>query len=102
MFFGRETRSLCSLVRPHRMPGHLLTFELPNDGGELLIHADPAGVRYLASALTRLAQHAEAGRKEHIHLMTKDWSGHELSSVALDSERAYYIRSRFTDGPREG
>jgi hypothetical protein len=59
-------------------------------------------VRYLASALTRLAQHAEAGRKEHIHLMTKDWSGHELSSVALDSERAYYIRSRFTDGPREG
>ena len=47
------------------MPDHLLTFELAKDGDELFIHADAAGLRYLASALTRLAQHAEAGRKEH-------------------------------------
>ena len=68
------------------MPDHLLTFELAKDGDELLIHADTAGLRYLASALTRLAQHAEAGRKEHTHLMTEDWSGHELSSVAQGTD----------------
>ena len=64
------------------MPDHLLTFELAKDGDELFIHADAAGLRYLASALTRLAEDADAGRKEHTHLMTEDWSGHELSSVA--------------------
>lgn len=64
------------------MPDHLLTFELAKDGEELFIHADAAGLRYLASALTRLAQDADAGRKGHTHLMTEDWSGHELSSVA--------------------
>jgi hypothetical protein len=68
------------------MPDHLLTFELAKDGDELFIHADAAGLRYLASALTRLAQHAEAGRKEHTHLMTEDWSGHELSSVAQGTD----------------
>jgi hypothetical protein len=68
------------------MPDHLLTFELEKDGDELLIHADIAGLRFLASVLTRLAQDAEAGRKEHTHLMTEDWSGHELSSVAQGAE----------------
>lgn len=68
------------------MPDHLLTFELAKDGDELLVHADAEGLRYLVSVLTRLAQQAEAGRKEHIHLMTEDWSGRELSSVAQDSE----------------
>ena len=68
------------------MPNHFLTFELAKDGDELFIHADAAGLRYLASALTRLAQHAEAGRKEHTHLMTEDWSGHELSSAAQSAD----------------
>jgi hypothetical protein len=68
------------------MPNHLLTFELAKDGEELFIHADAAALRYLASTLTRLAEHAEAGQKEHTHLMTEDWSGHELSSVAQGTE----------------
>lgn len=68
------------------MPDHLLTFELAKDSDELLVHADAEGLRYLVSVLTRLAQQAEAGRKEHIHLMTEDWSGRELSSVTQDSE----------------
>jgi hypothetical protein len=29
----------------HRMPDHLLTFELTKDGDELFIHADAAGLR---------------------------------------------------------
>jgi len=68
------------------MPDHLLTFELAKGGDELFIHADAAGLRFLASALTRLAQDAEAGRKDHTHLMTEGWSGHELSSVAQGAD----------------
>jgi hypothetical protein len=75
-----------ALDRRLRMPDHLLTFELAKEGDELLIHADAAGLRYLASALARLAQHAEAGRKEHAHMTTEDWSGHELSSVAQGTD----------------
>lgn len=67
------------------MPDYLLTFELAKDGDELLVHADAAGLRYLTSALTRLAHYAEAGQKEHTHLMTEDWAGHELSSIVQDS-----------------
>jgi len=84
------------------MPDHLLTFELAKDGDELLIHADAAGLRYLASALIRLAQHAEAGRKEHIHLMTKDWSGDELSSVAQDSEASLLHQVTIHGWPKGG
>ena len=73
-------------VRPLRMSDHILTFELAKDGDELFVHADAAGLRYLASALSRLAQHAETGRREHTHLMTEDWSGHELSSVTQDAD----------------
>ena len=64
------------------MPHHFLTFEFAKEGDQLFIHADAAGMRHLISVLARLAQNAEAGRKDHTHLMTEDWSGHELSSVA--------------------
>jgi Immunity protein 32 len=65
------------------MPDHLLTFELAKDGDELLIHAD-------------------AGRKEHIHLMTKDWSGDELSSVAQDSEASLLHQVTIQGWPKGG
>ena len=68
------------------MTDPLLTFELAKDGNELFIHADATGLLYLASVLTRLAQHAETGLKEHTHLMTEDWAGHELSSVAQGTD----------------
>ncbi|MDB6124629.1 MAG: hypothetical protein JWQ71_3622 [Pedosphaera sp.] len=66
------------------MPDHLLTFELGKDGDELFIHGDAAGLRYLARVALRLAEHAEANRREHDHLMTEEWAGQELSSVAQD------------------
>ena len=68
------------------MPDHLLTFELSKDGDELFIHADAVGLRYLASELTQLAQEAEAGRKDHTHLMSDEWAGSELSGVPQNAE----------------
>jgi hypothetical protein len=67
------------------MSPHILTFELPNTGDELRIHADVAGLRYLAKKLNRLAEIAAAGRTDHEHLMTEEWGGQGLSSRAQDS-----------------
>jgi hypothetical protein len=66
------------------MADYLLTFKLGKDRSELFIHGDAAGLRYLARLATRLAEHAEAGRREHDHLITEEWAGHELSSVPQD------------------
>jgi Immunity protein 32 len=84
------------------MPDYLLTFELAKDGDELLVHADAAGLRYLADALTRLAQCAEAGQKEHTHLMTENWAGHELSSVTQDSEASLLHQVTIHGWPKGG
>jgi len=51
--FMRQIVAVGELVRPHHLPDHLLTFELAKDGDELFIHADAAGLRFLASALGR-------------------------------------------------
>jgi len=66
------------------MSAHKLTFELPSSGDELRIHADVAGLRYLAKRLIRLAEIAAAGRTDHEHLMTEEWGGQGLSSEARD------------------
>lgn len=70
------------------MQEHTLSFELSKDGCELVIHADVAGLHYLASVLTRLARKAEQGVKDHEHMMTPEWSGHGLSSKARDRSAA--------------
>jgi hypothetical protein len=71
-------------VKPHVMTDHLLTFELSKGHDELFIHGDAAGLRKLARIALRLAEQAEAGKREHDHLMTEEWAGHELSSVRQD------------------
>ena len=68
------------------MLDYLLTFELAKDGDELFIHADAVGLRFLASELSRLAQEAEAGRKEHTHMLSEEWAGSELSAEPQDLE----------------
>jgi hypothetical protein len=67
------------------MSAHKLTFELASSGDELRIHADVAGLRFLAKRLTRLAEIAAAGRTDHEHLMTEEWGGQGLTSEARDS-----------------
>ena len=62
------------------MPGrHLLTFELSEEGDELSIHGDAAGLRLLAERLSGLAAKAEAGAKVADQLSTSVWGGNELS-----------------------
>jgi len=55
----------------------MLTFEWDKDSEQLEIHADASGLQELVSQLKKLA--AIEG-SDHIHLMTEDWGGDELSS----------------------
>ena len=58
---------------------HLLTFELSEEGDELSIHGDAAGLRLLAERLSGLAAKAETGAKAADQLSTSVWGGNELS-----------------------
>jgi hypothetical protein len=84
------------------MTDHLLTFELSKDGDELFIHGDATGLRYLARVASRLAEHAEAGTREHDHLMTEEWAGHELSSVAQDPATSLINQVTIRGWPTKG
>jgi len=62
------------------VPGrHLLTFELSEEGDELSIHGDAAGLRLLAQRLSTLAAQAETGAVGVDQLSTSVWGGNELS-----------------------
>ena len=64
----------------HAVAGrHLLTFELSEEGDELSIHGDSAGLRLLAERLSALAARAEAGGGSVDQLSTSVWGGNELS-----------------------
>lgn len=77
------------------MPGrHLLTFELSEEGDELSIHGDPAGLRLLAERLASLAAKAEAGAEGVDQLSTSVWGGNELSlePQGTDTRLIYQVR----------
>ncbi len=61
------------------MADDLLTFEVSQDGDELEIHGDRAGLMRLARTLEALASRPAP---DHDHLFTPDWAGDELSSEA--------------------
>jgi hypothetical protein len=79
----------------------LLTFELSKDGDELFIHGNAVGLRGLALKLTRLAEKADAGHFDHEHLMTKEWAGHELCSVAQGSNTSLLNQATIHVRPKD-
>lgn len=59
---------------------HLLTFELSEEGDELTIHGDPAGLRLLAKRVSELAAKAETQNDPSVtNISTSVWGGNELS-----------------------
>ena len=72
--------SAARLTEIEPMPGrHLLTFELSEEGDELSIYGDAAGLRLLAERLSSLAAKAEAGTQGTDQMSTSVWGGNELS-----------------------
>ena len=64
----------------------LLTFELNKQKDTLDIHTDSNGLENIIDELTKLLKSAEKGTNEHIHLMTEEWAGYELSSESQGGE----------------
>lgn len=86
------------------MPGrHLLTFELSEEGDELTIHGDPAGLRLLAERVNELAAQAEVqSNPSAIALSTSVWGGNELSLEPQGNETRLIYQVRIVARPRRG
>jgi hypothetical protein len=55
----------------------VLTLELDQRGETVELHLNKAGIEYLKNILDRLISN---NQNDHLHLMTPDWGGGELSS----------------------
>jgi hypothetical protein len=86
------------------MPGrHLLTFELSEEGDELTIHGDPAGLRLLADRVADLATKSETQSNPSIaQLSTSVWGGNELSLEAQGNDTRLIYQVRIVAKPRTG
>ena len=74
---------------------HLLTFEMSEEGDELTIHGDPAGLRLLAERVAELATKAETQSNPSVlALSTSVWGGNELSlePQGSDTKLIYQVR----------
>lgn len=69
----------------------MLTFELTNDRDRVEIHGDREGLLLLAQTLTELAAKSSP---DHVHLMTVDWGGSELTNVGqgLSNELVHHVK----------
>jgi hypothetical protein len=86
------------------MPGrHLLTFELSEEGDELTIHGDPAGLRLLAERVSGLAAKAEVQSNPSVaQLSTSVWGGNELSLEAQGTDTRLIYQVRIVAKSRKG
>ena len=69
----------------------LLTFEQDERKDVLYIHADLNGLENLIDELNKLLESARKSGKDHIHLMTEEWSGYELSSESQGGEIIHQV-----------
>ena len=61
----------------------MLTFEWDKDSERLEIHADSDGLQELVDQVNKLKS---VEGNEHLHLMTEDWGGDELSNDKQNEE----------------
>jgi len=68
------------------MKKHLLSFVTDEDGDQLFMHADLAGVEFFMEELNRIKEKLKANECPHSHLFTEDWGGEELSNSKLSGQ----------------
>jgi hypothetical protein len=68
----------------------MLTFENDPKNETLEVHTDLKGLKYLHSQIESLIKHAEEKGNEHLHLMTEDWGGKELTNEKQCDENALF------------
>ena len=69
----------------------MLTFEWDKDSEQLEIHTDSEGLKELVKQIKKLTS---VEGNEHLHLMTEDWGGEELSSSKQNekSELIHHVK----------
>ena len=58
----------------------MLTFEYDKKDEFLMIHGDADGLQFLQTQIKSLLNSAEKGAINHLHLMSTEWGGSELTS----------------------
>ena len=64
----------------------MLTLETKTGGEMVALYGDPEGLRKLATCLLSLIDRTKDGYFEHIHLMSSDWGGSELTAERQSDE----------------
>lgn len=59
----------------------LLTIECEKTGDVMYVHMDSEGITELIDQLTKLKETIESGKNDHLHFMTEEWAGDELTTV---------------------
>ncbi len=62
----------------------MITAETEKRGDVVNVHLDVAGIDRLIKDLLMLKSKLAAGERDHLHLMSEDWGGHELSTQPRD------------------
>ena len=62
---------------------HLLSLVTDEDGTQVFIHLDLAGVNYLLKELSHLKVQLENNDCPHSHFFTEEWGGGELTNTKL-------------------
>lgn len=62
--------------------GHL-SIEIGAKSNQVFIHGTPQKLRWLAGEITKIASAAEAHEESHLHFMSSDWGGKELSNTIV-------------------
>jgi hypothetical protein len=78
---------------------HILTFELAEDES-LHVRGDEAGLLFLRDMLSSLVEDTKPGHFEHVHLMTTEWGGHELSSETWGGRLLNHVKIYCVKGPK--
>ena len=82
--------------------GHLLTFELSDEGDELTVYGDPRGLRLLAGRVTELAEKVENASKPGVEqFSTSVWAGNELSLQPQGSNTRLIYHVKVVARPRK-
>ena len=58
----------------------MLTVEKDKDAEQVYIHGAPEKLQWLAAKLDAIAAEAEKSGHAHIHFLSEDWGGSELSN----------------------
>ena len=69
------------------MKEHLLSLVTDEDGDQVFLHLDLAGVTQLLSELNYIKRELEKNECPHSHLFSEDWGSTELTATKLKDQK---------------